>query len=247
MLGGAFNYWYNEQAIIEPLGLRAERAFWWIQFVVNGVAFPLGVAILSWLAWSLYRTLGQLDEPPGPSDERRAAARRLALRFGHIVAAVGIVEWLAAGICFPVSLHLALGEFPLVAYVHFFFSMLVCGAVSVAFPFFGCTELALRVFYPALLSGGAVDEAERRQVLGLARQSMGYLLTAAGVPLLGLLMLIGSGSNNRLASLVLIGVGLAGMLVAFVSHSRIRRQALTLAMATRPADSLTFDTESVEV
>ncbi len=198
------------------------------------------------LAWPLVRTLRSLGQVSSPTPKRLAAARRRALRFGHIAAGVGIAEWLVAELCFPLCLDLALEDFPWIAYTHFFFSMVVCGAVAAAFPFFGSTELALRTFYPALLGQDPVEDDERRQLTRLARQAIAYLLAAVGVPLLGLLLLNSSGSNNRTAALRLIAAGLGGMLVAFLSYNRIRRQAITLAVATRPVETASFETESFE-
>ena len=246
ILGAAFNYWYNKQAIIDPLGAMAENAFWWVPLIVNGIAFSLGILLLLVVASPLVRTLKQLGEVPGPDSARLSLARRRALRFGHVAAAVGIVEWLAAGILFPLCMDLALDDFPAIAYVHFFFSMVVCGAVAAAFPFFGATELGLRVFYPALLGQETVDESERRELTGIARHSIAYLMAAVGVPLLGLLLLTGSGSTNRPAALLLIGAGLGGMIVAFLAHNRIRAQALALAAATRPVETAAFESESID-
>lgn len=246
-LGGAFNYWYNEQAIIAPLGAAGAEVFSWTQMAINSTLFPLGILILHCCYWPVARTLRRLKRTPPPDEDELRRRRRRALRFGHLAAGVGIVEWLAAGLLFPICLHAGLGQFAWSGYVHFFFSMSVCGAVAAAFPFFGATELSLRLYYPALLGTEPIEEDERRQVTRLASQSTAYLLVAAGVPLLGLLLLLGSGSDNRLAALVLIVVGLIGMSIAFWSHARIRRSVQALAAATRPGDSFDFDTESVDV
>lgn len=246
LLGGAFNYWYNEQAIIDPLGASAHDVFFYVMTAINLTAFPLGVVVLCLVVWPLARTARQLDQSPKPTEKQLAAARRRALRMGHLAAGVGIAEWFVSGVIFPLGMHLGLGYFPMSAYVHFFFSMVVCGAVAAAFPFFGATDVSLRVFYPALLGKDPIEESERRDVAALARHAVGYLLAASGVPLLGLLLLVGSGLDNRIAAMVLIVVGLAGMALAFVAHNRIRQHAASLATATRPADFAAFDTESSE-
>ncbi|MFO0902975.1 MAG: serine/threonine-protein kinase [Pirellulales bacterium] len=246
MLAAFFNYWYNRQAIIEPLGDHAFTVFWYVIALINGLAFPVGLAVLVGVLWRLARTLRRLDDAPGPDEAALAQARRRALQMGHLAAGVGIMEWFASGVFFPMAMHMGLGEFPASGYWHFFFSMSVCGAVAAAFPFFGATDLSLRVMYPALLGKSPVDDVERRQVEGLARHSVWYLGAACGVPLLGLLMLVGAGSDNRGAILVLIVAGLAGLALAFFASGRIRQSALTLAAATRPADLANFDTQSLE-
>ncbi|MFO0870420.1 MAG: serine/threonine-protein kinase [Pirellulales bacterium] len=247
MLAGAFNYWYNEQAIIRPLGQAANQVFFYVMASINATAFPLGLIVLCGVVWPLARTLRQLGRTPRPSEGELAAARQRALRMGHLAAGVGIAEWFVAGFAFPLGMHVGLGHFPWDSYVHFFFSMLVCGAVAAAFPFFAATGISLRVYYPVLLGTAPIEEPERRVVLGLSRQSVGYLLAASGVPLLGLLLLVGSGLDNRLAALVLIVVGLAGTALAFLAHNRLRQDSLSLAMATRPPETMGLDTESLEM
>ncbi|MFO0818594.1 MAG: serine/threonine-protein kinase [Pirellulales bacterium] len=244
ILAGYFNYWYNERAIIEPLGEPAYRVFYWVIGAINGLAFPVGLAILLLVVWPLARAVRGLERTPKPTESELTRARRRALRMGHLAAQVGIVEWFVAGFAFPLCMHWGLGYFPMSAYVHFFFSMVVCGAVAAAFPFFAASDVSLRVFYPALLGQDAVDENERRSLLALGRHAIGYLIAASGVPLLGLLLLVGSGIDNRLAALLLIVVGLAGTAVALFAHNRVRRITESLATATRPVDFSAFDTES---
>lgn len=250
ILGGAFNWIYNWHNIISPLGPNAESFFLRFQFVVNATFFPVGIAVLTILAWPLNKTLQEAQQSLTVADEVLGQRRRLALRFGHYAAIVGISEWSIAGFVFPVGMHWGLGEFPVDGYVHFFFSSVVCGAVAAAYPFFGATYLALRAFYPALLGKGEVSDAERRQLTRLARQSVIYLMVAGGVPLLGLLLLVGTGvgdSKDWIASMVLILAGIAGMLIAFMAVNSIRTHVETLATATRPAELLNMDTESVEL
>jgi len=245
MLAAFFNYWYNRQAIIEPLGPDAYAVFWYVIALINGTAFPIGLAVLVAVLWRLARTVRNLSQSPAPDDETLAFARRRALQMGHLAAGVGIVEWFASGVFFPLAMHLGLGDFPLNAYWHFFFSMSVCGAVAAAFPFFGATELSLRIMYPALLGKSPVGEAERAQIERLSRTSNWYLAAACGVPLLGLLMLVATGSNDRGAILVLIVAGLVGLVLAFFANHRIRQAAQTLDTATRPADAQTFETKTL--
>ena len=251
MLGGAFNYWYNKRTIIDPLGEDAIRVFDQVQLVVNVVAFSAGALILLGVAWPLMRMLRRTaprsDRSLLPSDQELAHSRRNLLRLGHLAAGVGIVEWLLAGIAFPVGMHWGLGSFPLAGYIHFFFSMLVCGAVAAAFPFFGTTDWMLARFYPRLLGQAEIAESERRQLSRLATHSLGYLFVASGVPLLGLMLMVGTEQDDRVAAMILIFAGMLGMVLAYVSHHRIRGHVATIAAVTRPHEAILTETESIDL
>ena len=64
------------------------------------------------------------------------------LGIGRFIALLGIVEWLIAGLAYPLSLHLILGGLDAAKYAHFFGSLLVCGMIAAAYPFFSVVDLS---------------------------------------------------------------------------------------------------------
>jgi hypothetical protein len=164
------------------------------------------------------------------------------LRLGHYVAAVGIVEWLIAGIAYPATIHVLSGELPLSAYVHFLWSMAICGLIAAAYPFFGVTWLATHVFSPALLLAERSGGAERAELQALRRRTNPYLAVAAAVPMLGVGLLVIIGSSNRLALGVLSGVGIAGFGAAFWMYRSIQH-ALDLLESIADVHSTSSDGE----
>lgn len=244
-LAGIFNYIYNESAIIEQLKTvssdvaqeqSAKDAFFRVQMVINSVAFPVG-AILVWMfVWPVARRLKRQSTLSELTPEGQAALRRYALRLGHLAAVIGIIEWLIAGMIYPAAIHALNGYMPAEAYPHFWISLALCGLVAAAYPFFGVTLLAVRVFFPALLARGAVDEAAEAQLRRLSAQAGMYFLIACGVPLIGLSLLILRGSDQRAALVTLAFMSLGGLAVAFKTYSMILRDIAALMQVVKPVD-----------
>lgn len=182
-LAGAYNYHHNKTLIIDNLDPLVQRNFDQIQYVINAIAFPLGAAIL------LYLCRYPLTVPRGLRKGRRydaptlARARTDTLLLGDRVVAVVFTLWAIAGLVYPVTLQIIAGGIPPSAYLHFVGSLLVCGAIAVAYPFFFVTFYAVRYLYPVLLPLGITSSDDDRELRGLDRRSTRYLAVAASVPL----------------------------------------------------------------
>ena len=219
-VAGVFNYAYNHSMIIRQLMDRvtdpqiAEAMFGRVQLIINSIAFPLGLIVTVWFIRPVLRALRKIRR----SGEVLTTAdlRGRALATGGFVAALGIVEWTAAGIAYPLSLHLISGELTTEENVHFFVSLLICGMIAAAYPFFLLSTLAVRSFVPALLRGNTLVRDDARQLRGVTRRVDVFLALAGGVPAAGILALVISGLMNhhfgRSALAVLSGTGFFGFL-----------------------------------
>ncbi|MGW5074572.1 serine/threonine-protein kinase [Rhodococcus sp. NPDC004095] len=182
-LAGAYNYHHNKTLIISTLAPLVQRHFEQIQYVINAVAFPLGAIVL------LYMCRYPLTVPRGLRKGRRYDAQTLArartdtLLLGDRVVVVVFGLWAIAGLVYPVTLQILTGGIPAGAYVHFLGSLIVCGAIAVAYPFFFVTFYAVRYLYPVLLPYGISSSDDDRNLRGLDRRSTRYLAVAASVPL----------------------------------------------------------------
>jgi len=186
-----------------------------------------------------------LNQQAECGDQRLREARRRAMRLGHWVAGVGLTLWLVAGITFPIGMHMLAKTFPMRGYIHFPLSMLMCGLISFCFPFLATTWLSVRVFLPALLASSAPEADEQRQLLALARQAGYYVVVAAVVPMLASLLLVMSGREVRVFTIVLIVAGIAGFIAAYVTYQRIRDDLAALSVVTRPPETIGTTTDSV--
>ena len=55
-VAGVFNYTYNRAQIVDRLG-DAQDTFWFVQGVINAVAFPLGIGLCAWLVSPISRRI----------------------------------------------------------------------------------------------------------------------------------------------------------------------------------------------
>ncbi|QDU41080.1 Serine/threonine-protein kinase PrkC [Maioricimonas rarisocia] len=184
-LAAIFNYQYNRRQIVEQLQ-DATRKFDMIQGIINGIAFPLGIALVGWLAWRSVRGLRQLARSGHCPPDDVPAIRRDVLRLGGRTAMICLAEWIIAGIAYPISIHYAAGSMPPSAYLHFIGSLVICGLVATAYPFFGVTSYAVRSIYPAMLQTCPGGPADARELQRLDQRLSWYLVIAASVPLLAI-------------------------------------------------------------
>lgn len=229
-IAGVFNFAYNEGAIIQRLQ-GSELAFFRIQLVINGIAFPLGVVLVLSYAWPVLRLLRR-DEPP-PDADTALAARQRALQLGSFIALVGISEWALAGLAYPLSLHAVLGELDPSLYGHFFLSLLICGLIAAAYPFILASLLAVRIFLPALLRGEAPTPRDAEALQALDRQTELFLYGAGGVPAAGVAAILVLGPTNNFALLALSIVGAVGYAFVQLAHRALRRDLAALVKAAR--------------
>jgi hypothetical protein len=205
-LAGVFNLLYNRDEIMTHLSVESQGVFWTTQSVINAIAYPLGVFLLGMFAFKAVRPLSRArrDQPAEPDDLRRA--RHHSLLLGHYASMIGIALWLVAGLAYPFAIHMAAGEMPSSAYLHFFGSLAMCGLVAAAYPFFLNTWFSLGILYPSLSRGNAYASEDRGVFQRLIGLSWRYLICAAAVPMLALSILGTMNSGSRLA-LIVFGVG----------------------------------------
>ena len=214
ILASLFNIEYNRAEIIAHWP-DAEEPFRLLVMIVNGIFFPLGLFVL-WL-WIRPAIRGL------SRDRTDVHARYVSLRLGARAAIVCVACWAVAGVIWPVALRVAAGP-PAEpwAYVHFLLSLIVCGLIAAAYPYFFVTYLAIQAIYPAYL-GPVGPVAEDRLVLGLVERELGrYRMVAAAVPLFAVALLASRGVAEPYAVAALSVAGLVGTLLAFVLESRTR-------------------------
>ncbi|MGO4614385.1 serine/threonine-protein kinase [Nocardia sp. 2YAB30] len=184
VLASLYNIAHNQQLIISRMAEEAQHTFLIITSVVNTIFFPAGIALV------LYMSRYVVTVPRGLRKRRRydpdtlRRARRDALLMGDRAVAVAFSLWVLAGIIFPIALKLSTGDISAQAVVHFLASLVVCGAIAVAYPFFLLTFYMVRCIYPLFLRHGDISPEDAVWLRGLDRRCNGYLAVAASVPLL---------------------------------------------------------------
>jgi hypothetical protein len=228
LFASLFNIAYNRAEIITPWGEPAERAFDAVILAVNAVFFPLGMFVY-WLAFRpVARGLRQRRKGTSADLTRE---RLRSLRLGGIAAGVCVGCWAVAGVVWPVVLRLVAGPPPQgeEVYLHFLVSLVFCGLIAAAYPYFLVTFLAVRVLYPALLGPAGPGPADGPALRRVERELGRYRAAATAVPLLAVGLIATRGLSNQLAVAVLSVAGLAGVVVAFVLEGRTRAHLAALA------------------
>jgi serine/threonine protein kinase len=229
VLASLFNISYNRVEIIEKWP-DAKTVFDKLILGVNGLFFPLGM-IVFWLFFRpLSRELFHSIQNNTIEFTKLRPTRKRCLRLGSIVALICVACWSLAGLLWPIILRVAAGppEGP-EAYFHFLISLVVCGLIAAAYPYFLITYLSVTVFFPKLLSSRDYSSDDRLSIHRIEREIGHYRAAATAVPLLAVALLAFRGTSNQLAIAVLSVAGLAGVGFAFLLEGRIRTALAALA------------------
>ena len=143
------------------------------------------------------------------------AIRQRCLLLGLILSFLFLFEWIIAGIAYPVSLYLLSGSLSLSEATHFFGSLIICGGIIFAYPFFGMTSYCLRFLYPDLQGDRLALKEDRPIYKRLSDWSKISFVSALVVPLLGIALLVSIGSTARFALSILSLGSLAGTVLIF--------------------------------
>nr|WP_081514515.1 protein kinase [Nocardia donostiensis] len=216
VLASLYNIQHNQQLIVSRLPEEAQRNFIILTAVLNAVSFPLGVVIIGYMSryvLSVTRDLRR-DTHIDPAALRRA--RRDTLLFGDRAVLVGFSLWVFSGITFPIVLRLTTDDLPVSGIFHFLASLVVCGAIALAYPFFLVNFYIVRCVYPVFLHHGDISAEDAVWLRGLDRRCNWYLAVAASVPLIAVAAVTLLPPADIAAVIVAVRVLCVGAIVAFV-------------------------------
>ncbi len=183
-LASLYNIAHNDSLIISRLSESAMRTFTLTTALVNLVFFPLGAVVITYLCRAVIVVPRGLRKGKVYDPETLRRARSDVLLTGERISFVVFSLWVIAGLTFPVALRLASGDLPMRGVVHFLVSLVVCGAIAVAYPFFLVTFYLVRCIYPMFLRHGDISVDDAACLRRLGRRCTTYLAIAASVPLL---------------------------------------------------------------
>ena len=215
-LGSIFNIEYNRAEILDNWP-AAVLIFGPITLAFNALFFPVGVLLFALSIRPAARCLQRLRLRERCTAEDLAYGRKCCLRLGRTTAAICVGAWIVAGLIWPVALRIAAGPPPQgpEAYVHFVMSLVICGLIAGAYPYFLVTYISLRAFYPALLEPSGLSRQDLPALHRVERELGRYRAAAMAVPLLAVALLAGRGITNHLAVTLLSVAGLAGTVLAY--------------------------------
>ncbi|MGW5312405.1 serine/threonine-protein kinase [Nocardia thailandica] len=223
ILASWYNIVHNQQLVVSRLSEEAQQTFIVITAAVNLVYFPIGTAILVYLGRHVIWVPRGLRKGRRYDPDTLRRARADTLRFGDRTVIVAFSLWALAGVTFPIALRLAAGEVPSFAVVHFFASLLVCGAIAVAYPFFLVNFYLVRCVYPVFLRHGEISAADGRNLRALDRRCNWYLAVAASIPLLAVAGVTFLPPTDIPMVIVAVRVLCVGAIIAFIGSYQLFR------------------------
>ena len=177
---------------------------------INGIAFPLGVLAGMWIVIYARNLIKSKSSP----EVRQGADRVLFL--GLFVSIVTLFLWTLSGIIFPIAINLGLELKEAVGfYTHFVVSLVLCGIVAMAYPYFLLTTLAVRSFLPALVRSGILAGPRWKPIQLVRKLNIVFLALTALVPMVVLFLAVAVESNQKGAMMTTCGVGVGGFIAMF--------------------------------
>ncbi len=222
VIAAIYNYQHNKALIIGDLLPAAQERFDTVTALINGLAWPIGLVLIVYFFRRILSVPKALRSGRSVSDAQLTKTRSDTLLVADRVVAVCLGLWICAGIAFPVSLQIAAGAVPAQAYVHFVASLVVCGAMATAYPFFLISLFTIRCLYPSLLPFGA-GERDEAMLAALNRRSVGYLTVAAAIPLVAVAGLTFVPAADIPSIIGVVRVVCVGGIAAFVASYSVFR------------------------
>ncbi len=216
-VAAAFNYHYNLAWFTARYPI-SHATFIDISVLLNGVAFTLGIVFFFFIVGPAARDIARRNQ----GALRQVDNYHGALSLGHKAAGISLSLWLLFGLLFPFLLGRRLPEFDRADALHFFLSLAICGAIAAAYPFLIMSLIELECWMGAIL-GNRLPKQLTSQAERLTKSSGRYLLAAAGVPFLGIALVLTQSVPLRPALLALVVAGAAGLFFAYWVHGRIQK------------------------
>jgi hypothetical protein len=178
-----YNHHFNHDYIVKDPAMQQfvpafDRAVLWI----NGIAFPLGIGLGVWLA---ARAAKPVQSLLGAGVGKAVVARpqkRDCVRLGEYASWVCLGLWTVAGFAYPIALHIVSGGLPREYWARFIGSLVICGLLATAYPFFLVTWFAVRRLFPIYIQHAQCGPNDVGDLQRLQRRLHAYLIVAVCVP-----------------------------------------------------------------
>ncbi|MEU1426086.1 protein kinase [Nocardia sp. NPDC005746] len=241
-LASLYNIAHNRAFIISHLSESAMRTFFLTTSLVNLVFFPLGTAIIAYLCRSVIVVPRGLRKGREYDAETLRRARADVLLAGERISLVVFSLWVIAGFTFPMVLRMTATDLPARGIVHFLVSLVVCGAIAVAYPFFLVAFYLVRCIYPMYLRHGDISGEDAVWLHRLGRRCTTYLAVAASVPLLavaGVTFLPPEDIPKVIVAVRVLSVGgIAAFVLIYIIFRALEADLAALERVVAPARSV---------
>ena len=194
-----------------------------VQSRINLVAFPVGIAIVIWMA----RKAASPLRGPSATESSTEPAHSNLLRLGSVMALIAVSLWVAAGFAYPISFEFMIdGGVSGHVYTHFILSLALCGILAGTYPFFLVSLIVLRWILPEMIRRELVSGPHREDVSRLRVTNRRFVVLTALVPFLGILLILiarqtAAGAYAQRDMTIASLIGIIGFGVMFWLHREI--------------------------
>ena len=210
--------------------------FMTVQTVINCIAFPLAAVIFGSLTYVVHRVL-RAGKEVSTEDQQLAISRNLAA--GHLQSTICGLEWIVAGILYPLILTLMGVSLQASAWINFIASHTLAGVAITTLTFFAVTWFSVTCWLPALLKDSISTESVNATTTALtqllARIPI-YQMLAGSIPLLAVVLLVIFSDllHHGKYSLTVISIfGLVAIPLVLIGGNKIRTAGENLLQVLR--------------
>lgn len=209
-LAGAFVHFYNRVSSIDNQNFDVAIA------VVNGLFFPIGMAMVVHFTGPLAKALAARQKNQPVAADLQMTARNRSLQLGRLILYLGITLWTVAGIVYPIVLwndDIGSATF----FLNFSLSHLIGGLIAGTYPYFLITYIGLTAWYPPFLETGCAKDEQEIQLLKSTAQTAGIVeMLAASLPMAAVVLCVLQAPHRLLLAIFglssLLGYGLISWL-----------------------------------
>lgn len=225
ILAACFVYRFN---LMDSVPEAAHGTFRIVQFVINGISFPLAIGLFVYMTYAVQSALRHClrGEDAKIPDSQFAIHR--ALSAGHIQAVICAAIWIVAGLMYPTVLTVLGCSLSQSDWIDFVASHTLAGISITSLTYFATTYLTLRIWLPVLIQNSFSENVISTVTSGLValiRKIPIYQLLAVSVPLLAIALLVIFGDIMTGGKFPLIVLSLFGLLtipIVLFGGNRVR-------------------------
>ncbi|WP_309234691.1 protein kinase [Nocardia sp. XZ_19_385] len=183
-LASLYNIEHNRKLITAQMTPEAHDRIDFVTAVANIIDFSLGAVLLFYFGRRLILVPHGLRAGTHYSPETLHRTRTDSILLGDRAVLIIFSMWLVSGISFPIGMADVDVHISAYAYVHYFVSHAICGAIALVYPFLLMNFYIIRCIYPMFLSHGEISARDAVLLHRLRRRCGAWMLGAAAIPLL---------------------------------------------------------------
>ncbi len=206
--------------------------------LVNGIAFPVGIAIFAVVGWALRSVVRARVRNEATGEEQRVVARRRGLRLGATMAAVILPLWILGGIVFPLWQQQTDTTMSAAArtqaWHNFTVSNTLFGLIAATLSFFLIHTIVARLLLPRLIAPGDVDPDNAAHIDRILGRLGWFFAASTFVPFASVILLAAGPNSMKDMAPAFITLGVMGTLAFAATYrmqGRIRRNLEALGRA----------------